>query len=329
MRDDRSKYRSLGLVCICLACYLYSGFAQPQQLAFKRSEHHDATALQFSYQWREASGVTRSLSFSVNKDNFLEPLKRFRNYNLKRANRELYKRLTRYVKLQNYRGVSVSLSPRQQHLTITVRSVSDPNRQQHYNQQGQRVKAYYLQQWQDYLDTQHYRYLQLPSGEQGIIPNAVAIARSQEQLFSPLIDAIGQTLKDNSRRSYTTYIAQFIQAIPYNALNQNIDSRGDGFMPPNHVVYYNQGDCDSKASLMAALIRPIIPSAKLAIVYLPGHALFAISMAAQANDATINHDGSELVLTEVAGPAMMPVGQLSAQSQFYLNSGQYTVVPIN
>lgn len=303
--------------------------AKAQQLVFERSQLPDSDDTNFSYTWQPSNSQPRTLQFEVNQTEFLAPFKRFRNYNKKRANRELFQQLNRYIRQQNWRGVEVSLAPREQQLSINVREARDSQQQQRYRQQAERLRQYYRQRWQDYLQSNYYRHLTLPSGEQGIIPDAVAIARQQEPLFNPLVNAIGETLRDNSRRGYTDFIAQFIQAIPYNALDDGIDNRGDGFLPPNQVIFYNQGDCDSKASLMSSLLRPIIPSAKMAIVYLPGHALFAIAMAPQPDDSIITVEGTKMVLVEVAGPAQMPAGQIASQSQFYIDNGQYRTAAIN
>lgn len=330
MLPDRSSFIFPGLVsALLLATSLFSFGTAAQQLTFERNHDTQSDNIAFSISWQPVDTTQRSLNFSVDQAEFVAPFNRFRNYNRQRANRELFQQLNRYVKQQNWRGVDITLAPREQHITITSREARNSQQQQLNRQQAAQLRQYYQQRWQDYLQSNYYRYLTLPSGEQGIVPDAVAIAREQEPLFNPLINAIGETLKDNSRRGYTDFIAQFIQAIPYATLEDDIDSRGDGFRPPNQVIFYNQGDCDSKASLMSALLRPIIPSAKMAIIYLPGHALFGIAMAPQPGDSVIKVDNTTLVLVEVAGPALMPAGQIAPQSQFYIDNGQYRIAAIN
>lgn len=307
-------------------------FPQPvaaQQTSFNKQLNDDE--LQFDYRWLDAKGQSQQLQFHVDNQSFISSLKRFRNYSLKRANRELNHQLNRYIRQQQWRGVTATLSPRQERIVIETRQAPSrqPQLQQQYNQQAQRLKAYYLQQRQHYLESNFYRQLQLPPGESGIIPDPVGIANEQRDLFRELIQAIGEKLRNNSRRSYVNYVGQFIQAIPYDDLEQNLAARGDGFLPPNQVLLYNRGDCDSKSTLMATLLKPIIPQAPMAIVFLPGHALFAIGMSANDSDATIDVDGRTLVLIEAAGPALMPAGTISDSSQFYIDSGQYTAISIN
>ncbi|MGM0525059.1 MAG: hypothetical protein ACQEQ8_02585 [Pseudomonadota bacterium] len=313
------------IVGVCILAFSYSPFAQ--QSSFNKTKQDGQ--LSFDYQWQDTNGQQQQLKFSVDSAEFLSSLERFRNYNLERANRELAHQLNRYIKQQQWRGVEVQLSPRQKNIRIRLKNARNQQQQRDFERQEKRLRDYYQQQWQHYLDANNYQYIKLPPGETGIIPDAASIAKQQQSLFKSLIAQVGETLRDNSRQSYTNFVGQFIQSIPYNELEDDINSRGDGFTPPNQLIYYNRGDCDSKSALMAAILRPIIPQAKMAIVYLPGHALFAVGMNASDADKTITVDGSTLVLMEVAGPALMPAGEIADSSAFYIDNGQYTVVEVN
>lgn len=327
----RQRYLVCAAATILWAVFSNNLYAQQQHFERQKTQPSTSTDnpnMQLSYQWIDAQSQTQSLSFSVNRKNFLKPLGGFRNFDRKRANRELAHQLNRYLQQQRWHGVTVSLSPRQQRLQIGVAEAPSRQQQQQFQQQAEKLKSYYQQQWQNYLDANYYRLLRLPSGEQGIVPDAVAIANAQESLFKSLAQAAGEQLRDNSRRNYYNYIGQFIQSLPYTTLEDGIDDRGDGFIPPNQLLYYNRGDCDSKATLLASVLRPIIPEARMAIVYLPGHAVFALAMSSTPDDVSIRHQGADFVLMEVAGPAMMKAGQISDNSAFYINSGQYRVVEI-
>tara|TARA_B100000700_G_scaffold236043_1_gene261849 strand:+ start:3387 stop:4220 length:834 start_codon:yes stop_codon:yes gene_type:complete len=273
-----------------------------------------------------ADGQEASLAFEVERQSFTQPLAKFRNYNRSRALRELNYRVNNYIQRQRWYGVKASLSPRQEKLELSMRTARDAKQRENYQQQLAKTRQFFTAQWQDYLSTNYYRTLTLPPGETGIIPNTVAIADETKSLLDPLIVAIGNQLKDNSRRSYVNYIAQFVQTIPYDDLEDRLSSRGDGFSPPNQLLLSNRGDCDSKVSLTLALLKKIIPQADMIVIYLPKHAIFGIQMAKQPNDATLSHDGTEFVLVDVAGPAVSPAGQLSDSVQFLINTQQYTVV---
>ncbi|WP_404400217.1 transglutaminase-like domain-containing protein [Idiomarina seosinensis] len=324
--DLHRHFRALATV-VGFFFVLHPGSAPAQQISFDKQSQDET--LQLNYQWQDTGGTKHSVQFGINKSKFLDSLARFRNYERKRANRELAHQLNRYIKQQRWRGVNVQLSPRQRSISITPRSATSNKQSETFRQQTQKLKAYYVQQWHEYLQANHYRRLQLPFTTGGIIPDAVSIAELQRPLLNDLVSQLGEILKNNSRRNYTNLVGQFIQSIPYNALQDGIDNRGDGFLPPNQVLFYNQGDCDSKASLMAAVLRTIMPQQKMAIIYLPGHALFAVQMPPKDNDATVTVDGTTMVLMEVAGPSLMAAGTIAVDSQFYIDSGQFTAINID
>ncbi|MEC8925710.1 MAG: hypothetical protein VYD07_07330 [Pseudomonadota bacterium] len=312
---------------LTILCASYSHTVLAEQLSFEESSNDGE--LRFAYQWQMPNNQTASLSFNVDRHAFIRPFAKFRNYDRRRALRELNYRVNQYIQRQRWYGVQAFLSPRQEQMTIKARTARNEQLEKRYQQQLAKAQQFFTEQWQDYLSANAYRSLTLPPGETGIIPDAVAIAKQTQPLLSSLVVAIGNQLKDNSRRSYVNYVAHFVQAIPYDSLEDDLSSRGDGFTPPNHLLLNNRGDCDSKVSLTLALLRQIIPQAKMIVVYLPKHAIFGIQMARQPNDAKLSHDGTEFILLDVAGPAVSPAGQLSNDVQFLIDTQQYTVVPAN
>ncbi|WP_322406358.1 hypothetical protein U0358_11420 [Idiomarina sp. PL1-037] len=289
----------------------------------------DNDQLAFSYQWRDFDDRQQSFSFLVDKKDFLQPLKRYRGFNLERSQRELAHQLNRYIKQQQWQGIQARLTPRQQSVELVTANARTAQKQQQLNEYKKRLRDYYHERWDDYLDANFYRQLSLPPGEQGIIPDHPAIASEVTPTLKPLIQAIGEQLGTNTQRNYINYIASFIQQIPYNDLNSKLDSRGDGFVPPNQLLYYNQGDCDSKVTLMTSLIKQIIETPKMAIIYLPEHAVFGIAISRQPGDTTVKHKGNNYVLVDVTGPAAMPMGQVGEETKFQVETQQYTVVPLN
>ncbi|MGM0629990.1 MAG: hypothetical protein ACQESI_02325 [Pseudomonadota bacterium] len=289
----------------------------------------DDGQLGFSYQWRDFDDNQQSFNFQVDKREFLQPLKRYRGFNLERSQRELSHQLNRYIRQQQWQGIQARLTPRQQSVELVTANSRTQEKQAQLNEYKRRLREYYNERWNDYLEANFYRQLTLPPGEQGIIPDHPSIANEMTPVLRPLIQAIGEQLGNNTQRNYINYIASFIQQIPYNDLNSKLDSRGDGFVPPNQLLYYNQGDCDSKVTLMSSVIKQIIETPKMAIIYLPNHAVFGISISRRDNDTSVKHDGVNYVLVDVTGPAAMPLGQVGEETEFQVNTEQYTVVPIN
>lgn len=295
---------------------------------FNLNETQDGQ-LTFSYQWRDFNDSQQSFDFQVDKREFLQPLKRYRGFNLERSQRELTHQLNRYIRQQQWQGIQARLTPRQQSVELVTANSRTQKKQAQLTEYKRLLREYYNERWNDYLEANFYRQLTLPPGEQGIIPDHPAIASEMTAVLRPLIQAIGEQLGNNTQRNYINYIASFIQQIPYNDLSSKLDSRGDGFVPPNQLLYYNQGDCDSKVTLMSSVIKEIIETPKMAIIYLPNHAVFGISISSRSDDISVKHNGVNYILVDVTGPAAMPLGQVGGETEFQVNTEQYTVVPIN
>jgi hypothetical protein len=295
---------------------------------FNLNETQDGQ-LTFSYQWRDFNDSQQSFDFQVDKREFLQPLKRYRGFNLERSQRELTHQLNRYIRQQQWQGIQARLTPRQQSVELVTVTSRTQDKQAQLTEYKRLLREYYNERWNDYLEANFYRQLTLPPGEQGIIPDHPGIASEMTAVLRPLIQAIGEQLGNNTQRNYINYIASFIQQIPYNDLNSKLDSRGDGFVPPNQLLYYNQGDCDSKVTLMSSVIKEIIETPKMAIIYLPNHAVFGISISSRSDDISVKHNGVNYILVDVTGPAAMPLGQVGGETEFQINTEQYTVVPIN
>ncbi|WP_417439929.1 hypothetical protein [Idiomarina abyssalis] len=295
---------------------------------FNLNETQDGQ-LTFSYQWRDFNDSQQSFDFQVDKREFLQPLKRYRGFNLERSQRELTHQLNRYIRQQQWQGIQARLTPRQQSVELVTANSRTQEKQAQLTEYKRLLREYYNERWNDYLEANFYRQLTLPPGEQGIIPDHPAIASEMTAVLRPLIQAIGEQLGNNTQRNYINYIASFIQQIPYNDLSSKLDSRGDGFVPPNQLLYYNQGDCDSKVTLMSSVIKEIIETPKMAIIYLPNHAVFGISISSRSDDISVKHNGVNYILVDVTGPAAIPLGQVGGETEFQVNTEQYTVVPIN
>ena len=57
----------------------------------------------------------------------------------------------------------------------------------------------------------------------------------------------------------------FIQAIPYQLLDSQSGRSGKGFLSPRQVLEQNRGDCDSKVTLMAAMLVHALSKSGMAL----------------------------------------------------------------
>ena len=139
----------------------------------------------------------------------------------------------------------------------------------------------------------------------------------------PVATALHASVQQMDVRRAINFTARWIQQIPYQDLSDRRKSSGASFSPPLRLLRENRGDCDSKAVLLAGLIRMLLPDIKLAMVYLPNHAVLAMQMTPAPGDMTVSIGGAPYVLIDATGPALLPVGEISPQYRPFTQSGNY------
>jgi hypothetical protein len=155
-----------------------------------------------------------------------------------------------------------------------------------------------------------------------IRPDYAALARGQADLLRPMARAIAEAAEaagDGGTRPRVALALALMQEIPYDELRTRGATDGTGFAVPAELLHVNQGDCDSKATALASLMRTLAPEVETAIVLLPGHAVLAADLPVQPGDRTLSLDGQRFVLMEPAGPARIPLGQVSDSSRRLLS----------
>jgi hypothetical protein len=140
----------------------------------------------------------------------------------------------------------------------------------------------------------------------------------------PVATALHAKLIQRDVRQAIGYISVWLQQIPYQDLSDRLQSSGASYSPPLRLLRENRADCDSKAVLLAALIRMLLPDIKQAIIYLPGHAILAVKIPAANGDSSVTINGSEYTLIDPTGPALLPVGQISSQYIIFVQPGSFS-----
>lgn len=180
---------------------------------------------------------------------------------------------------------------------------------------------------QEWLKQHYFQPFTTPDGAPAIKQDHVRIALESRSELAPLADQLKQqgTTETEARQKTVVYILDFIQAIPYQLLDSQSGRSGKGFLSPRQVLEQNRGDCDSKVTLMAALLAQLFPELKQAMVFVPGHALLGVALPAGPGDATLSHEGETYLLMEPTGPAQLPMGQLAPASRVLVDSRQLSV----
>lgn len=105
--------------------------------------------------------------------------------------------------------------------------------------------------------TQHYfQPFTAPDGAPAIKQDHVRIALESRDELAPLMEQLKQegATETEARQKTVAHMLDFIQAIPYQLLDSQSGRSGKGFLSPRQVLEQNRGDCDSKVTLMAALL---------------------------------------------------------------------------
>lgn len=178
---------------------------------------------------------------------------------------------------------------------------------------------------------QHYFQLFTPlDGGPAIKQDHVRIALESRAELAPLADLLKRQGESElaARQQTVAFMLDFVQTIPYRLLDSQSGRAGKGFLTPRQVLEQNAGDCDSKVTLMAALLAQLFPALPQVMVFVPGHALLGVALPAKPGDAVLEWQGQTYLLMEPTGPAQLPAGQLAPTSKTLIDSRQLSVQPV-
>ncbi len=154
------------------------------------------------------------------------------------------------------------------------------------NQQRDKLESEWLKQ-------HYFQPFTAPDGAAAIKQDHVRIALESRSELAPLAEQLKQqgSTETEARQKTVAHMLDFVQAIPYQLLDSQSGRQGKGFLSPRQVLEQNQGDCDSKVTLMAAMLAQLFPELKQAMVFVPGHALLGVALPAKPGEATLNRTG--------------------------------------
>lgn len=288
--------------------------AQAAQLQFKKSKID--TTHQFFYQWRDFDKQTHQLNFTMNNSDIFRPFRHFRTYRPRLASNFIQQSIKQSLSRQPISGVQVVFN-NQGAVNLRGRNPDD------IQQASLRIKELETTFRQQYLKQNHYALFQDANGETGIKPDHVKFALESVPFLTALIEPLRDELANQDIRRIANYVLSFVQSIPYSTLESRLSSSGSGFAPPTMLLYQNQGDCDSKVTLTAAILKSLLPKLDLAIIYIPQHALIGIQAAYVDDEKHLTIEGIDYVLAEPTGPALMKMGKIANNSLDMIERGQY------
>lgn len=308
-------YFKLFLYCSLLVCFC----AEAKQLNFNKAVRGDDFI--FDYLWLDHKKQKQSLSFSLPKEAIFERFRNFKTYKSEFAQQSVNHSVHQKLKKNRLRGVQVIFPKNKDDSTIQIKG---PNREkvaEAYNT----IADMQTDANDEYLTKNFYHKFVTYNQVSAIKPDHVRFANETVPDLKPIKPLLLGKVSIKNIREATNYILGFVQSIPYSTLESRVTSSGAGFIPPVKLLWENQGDCDSKVTLTASLLRTLMPRIKMILVFIDNHALIGIDIKAKKGEETIKIGRVEYVLAEPTGPAQYLLGSIAPDSKKAIDNGHYVI----
>ena len=297
--------------------------ASAQQLNFKKMTTPEG--ITFSYEWLDADSTKQSISFHLPKASFDTAPVRQANYKPKIAQRHVTVALLKAAKKVDPKDARVKIMPTGDAIDIKVSG----DKTQKVDEVLQQLQEVQQSAYDKYLEERYFTRFTTLFNQRAIKPDHLRYIEESIKPLVPASQAFYEKVKQNSNsRAYFALLLGWLQSIPYNTLEDRVASNGSGFAPPIGLLVQNLGDCDSKAVLASSMVRAFLPTTKMIMVFLPNHALLGIALTARDGDKTIEHEGQTYILYDPTGPALIPFGQVSEQTDRFIATGRYQIEEI-
>ncbi len=286
--------------------------AAPLRLTLQQQENE----LGFHYHFN-IDGQPQQLSFNITQAVLAEHFRQFRPFRPALLQHYLW----RDIQLHVAQHPGITLQRRHNPDTLEYRlHGGDHNLIQQLNTE---LAALHAAQTTAYLQREYYAQIRLPGGQQAVIPDHPRLMQDSLPALLPVATALHAKVLHLDIRQAIGYISQWLQQIPYQAVSDRRQSAGASFRAPLQLLRENRGDCDSKAVLLAGLIRMLLPDIKQAMIYLPQHAVLAVQIPARSTDSTVTINGHKYVLIDATGPALLPPGQIAEHYKVFTQTGGF------
>ncbi|GAA6203727.1 hypothetical protein [Thalassotalea sp. SU-HH00458] len=310
---------ALKAFCFIFMPFFFSVYTVAEQTHFSKklidANYH------FSYQFRDYKGETQAISFSLPQQKIFDRYRSFSIYQPKLAHEYVNKSLKKHFNKTPIQGVQVTFKEAYDNFQAEIKS-NNPQLLQDTSEKIAQLEQTFTQ---EYLAKKYYHQFITPNQTIAIKPDHGRIALESVKDLKSLKEIILEKSNVKNIRIVSNYVLNFVQSIPYSTLESRITSSGAGFSPPLKLLWENQGDCDSKVTLTASLLRVLMPRIKLALIYIENHAFIGIKVAPQDDDITVEHQGITYVLAEPTGPAVLALGKIAPDSEQAIYNGHYTL----
>lgn len=309
---------------LLVGCALFCTQAVAQQLDFQKQQSD--TGLTLSYRWRDLHKSEHQIAFTLNTDRIFNQFRHLKSFQPQIAQRHIMVALQKAAQQVDPRQARIKIARIGQDIRVEIRGAS-ALLQQKWEQTFSQLRQ---TAFDEYLAANYYARFTSFLGQEGIKPDHARYAAESTDVLLPAAQAIYELLEDDSQpRAYVNLLMGYLQSIPYNRLENRIESNGAGFLPPASVLINNMGDCDSKTTLAVAMLHSMLPQVATVIIYLPDHALLGLLLPHREQDATLELDGVRYLLAEPTGPALLPIGEIAETSQAALAGNMFSYEKIS
>jgi hypothetical protein len=302
----------------CILIFLLTPYlAFADQFSFSKIEMGEN--YQFNYQWRDNQSESQEIKFSLSKRAMFDRFRNFKTFKPEMAQFAINNALQKKLREDPIRGVMVDFNKNANNeIKIKGRST------QTVNSAYAKINKLKQKLNNEYLAENYYQQFMTHDQINAIKPDHARFASIASIDLKPIKPIILEKFSIKNIRQITNYVLGFVQSIPYSTLESRVTASGAGFNPPLKLLWENQGDCDSKVTLTAAIFRTLMPRIKMILVFIDNHALIGIEVPVQSDDQTVNIDGISYVLAEPTGPGMLDLGKIAQESELAIGNGHYT-----
>lgn len=281
--------------------------------------------IEYQYQWLDQQGKEQQFSFLLDKHKVYNDYRHFKALTPARLQMYSLKKLKQAAAQVNPREGRVAIKQTSTGVEFELSSTDE----KWIEQQSQSLHALYEQSLSDYLHQEYYiefaDFHQSGNNSLSYKPDHVRFAKESKDAVLPIARAIKEKMPRANARRVANFLLSWLQSIPYNEITSRAQSNGSGYLPPLRVVENNMGDCDSKVTLMASILKAMFPRLRIAIIYVPKHALIGLNVSHLNTDERITIDGLDYTLAEPVGPGQIKFAEIAEQSKRYIYSGIYKV----
>jgi len=301
--------------------FFVSSTLAAQQLSFSKINKGDS--YQFNYQWLDHKQQPQEISFALSNSALFNKFRNFRVYKPQFAAEYINKQVIKHFNKEPIEQVQITFNRQEKGILVQSNNLAKAK------EARKKVESLTTEITNTYLKQNWYHSFTTHQNIQAVKPDHVTISSLSVNDLKPMRPLILEKVSIKNIREATNFVLAFVQSIPYSPLESRVSSSGAGFNPPLKLLWENQGDCDSKATLATAILRTLMPRVRMVVVFINNHALIGIETLAEGDETTITLNGITYLLGEPTGPALLPLGQLDHVSELAILQGQYTAEVIN